>query len=127
MLFKSDGLVIYQLAEAVKEVYYNLDNLYNDADYNYLPFNVEKIKDHADDDVNWLLHDCTEVKISSVSCPLNMAEKLKQMGEEEQAYAENKIKVVKETFDLCQVKSGTEKVDKLRNDFIPEIKQKIRE
>ena len=56
-----------------------------------------------------------------------MAEKLKQMGEEEQAYAENKIKVVKETFDLCQVKSGTEKVDKLRNDFIPEIKQKIRE
>ena len=48
------------------------------------------------------------------------------MGEE-QAYAVNKVKVVKETFDLRQVKSGTEKVDILRNNFIPEIKPKIRD
>ena len=39
-----------------------------------------------------------------------MAEKLKQMGEEERTYAENKIKIVKETFDLRQVKSATENV-----------------
>ena len=111
LLFESDGLVIYQLAEAVKEVYDNRDDLCNDAGYDYLPFNVEKIKDHADDDANWLLHYCVQVKISPASCSLNTAEKLKQMGEEERAYAENKIKVVHETFDLHQVKSSTEKVN----------------
>ena len=36
-----------------------------------------------------------------------MAEKLKQMGGQEHAYAGNKIKVVRETFDFRQVKSGT--------------------
>ena len=127
LLLESDGLVIYQLADAVKEVYDNLDDLRDAEDYDYLPFNIEKIKEYSDDDANWLLRDCVQVKISASSCTLNMAEKLKQMGPEERAFAENKIKVVKETFDLRQVKSGTENVDKLRKDFIPEIKEKIRD
>ena len=42
------------------------------------------------------------------------------MGEEEQVYAENKIKIVKEIFDLCQVKSSREKVHKLRKGFLLE-------
>lgn len=33
--------------------------------------------------------------------------------------------ILKEIFDLHQVKSATEKADILRNNFIPEIKQKI--
>lgn len=49
------------------------------------------------------------------------------MGEEEQVYAENKIKIVKEIFDLCQVKSSREKVHKLRKGFLLEINLKSRE
>ena len=56
-----------------------------------------------------------------------MAETLIQMGEEEQVYAENKIKIVKEIFDLCQVKSSREKVRKLRKGFLLEINLKSRE
>ena len=63
----------------------------------------------------------------AASCPPNMAETLIQMGEEEQVYAENKIKIVKEIFDLCQVKSSREKVHKLRKGFLLEINLKSRE
>lgn len=84
-------MVIYQVAEVVKDVYNHFDGLQNNVDYDHLPLNVDKIKVHADDDANWLLHNCVLVKISTASCPPNIAEKLKQMGEE-CAYAENNIK-----------------------------------
>ena len=63
LLLEIYGFVIYQLVEGVKEVYNNLENLHDDVDYDHLPFNVEKIKDHADNDVNWLLHYCVQLKI----------------------------------------------------------------
>ena len=84
-------MVIYQVAEVVKDVYNHFDGLQNNVDYDHLPLNVDKIKVHADDNANWSLHNCVLVKISTASCPPNIAEKLQQMGEE-CAYAENNIK-----------------------------------
>lgn len=38
LLLESDGFLIYQLVEAVKEVYDNHDDLCNDVDFDHLPF-----------------------------------------------------------------------------------------
>ena len=42
LLLESDGLLIYQLVEAVKEVYDNHDDLCNNVDFDHLPCNVKK-------------------------------------------------------------------------------------
>ena len=60
LLLESDGLLIYQLVEAVKEVYDNHDDLCNNVDFDHLPCNVKKIKGHADDNANWFLQDCNK-------------------------------------------------------------------
>ena len=42
LLLESDGLLIYQLVEAVKEVYDNHDDLCNNVDFDHLSCNVKK-------------------------------------------------------------------------------------
>ena len=112
LVMESESILIYQVANAVKEACEALKDVKDEDGYDYLPFNVEYVGDG--DENNFLMRDSRIVQVSAANENLKQT---KMMSEEDRKECESKIHVVKDKFNLFNVTSGKVKVDKTRNDF----------